>query len=556
MIADNSQGSPPGRHAKKYITFTKRLFLLDFGQRNTYGAIAPSSMGSDTNTSQFILIERHLIANYIGQGFAAFTALAIVPFYIYYLGIEAYGLIGVFSIAYSLLGVVDSMLQTVITRKMACLSVYSRESSASPRAILLATEIMLLVLATAIASSFWGLSSFLATHWIRAEKIPPYTVANAFSWMGFVISSRLFEALYRACLLGLQRHVVFNALFVLITTARWGGALAVVAFVSPTVTAFFAWQAFAGIFASLLLRFTTRMYLPHQKTTTSLTFDALRQEARFGSGIFAISFLALFLTQIDKVILSKMLTLSDFGYYTLAYSLAVGLAWIVFPIADTCYPRMSEALARNDLRSLSSVFHLGSQLVSVLVGSIAIAMMFFSEPILLLWTHDRTISAKAAPLLQVLLLGQLLNSLYWIPYRVQLAHGWTNLAASLNFLAVLAAVPSIVLVVPIFGAIGAATVWVFLNACYVCIGVHLMFRKIIQRDRSAWYLSDTLKPLFFSTMCTLLIFIFYRESTTPWKNILWILSAWFGGFCAAAMSAACLSERIQSFFSAVFSHGK
>ena len=38
-----------------------------------------------------------LLANYLGQFWAVAVSLALVPVYIHYLGIEAYGLIGVFA---------------------------------------------------------------------------------------------------------------------------------------------------------------------------------------------------------------------------------------------------------------------------------------------------------------------------------------------------------------------------------------------------------------------------------------------------------------------------
>ena len=43
------------------------------------------------------LLKRNIIANFAGQGWAALMALAFVPLYIKFLGIEAYGLIGFFA---------------------------------------------------------------------------------------------------------------------------------------------------------------------------------------------------------------------------------------------------------------------------------------------------------------------------------------------------------------------------------------------------------------------------------------------------------------------------
>ncbi|MBS1199036.1 MAG: polysaccharide biosynthesis protein, partial [Proteobacteria bacterium] len=42
------------------------------------------------------MLRRNLIANYLGQGWAAIMGMAFVPLYIKYLGVESYGLIGLF----------------------------------------------------------------------------------------------------------------------------------------------------------------------------------------------------------------------------------------------------------------------------------------------------------------------------------------------------------------------------------------------------------------------------------------------------------------------------
>ena len=44
------------------------------------------------------MLKRNLIANYVGQGWAALIGLVFIPLYIKYLGIESYGLIGLFAV--------------------------------------------------------------------------------------------------------------------------------------------------------------------------------------------------------------------------------------------------------------------------------------------------------------------------------------------------------------------------------------------------------------------------------------------------------------------------
>ena len=72
-------------------------------------------------------------------------------------------------------------------------------------------------------------------------------------------------------------------------------------------------------------------------------------------GMIGITFLALLLTQVDKLLLSKLLTLSEYGYYTLAATVAAALYMLISPITQAWYASASYArekgLADRDLSS-------------------------------------------------------------------------------------------------------------------------------------------------------------------------------------------------------------
>ena len=64
-----------------------------------------------------------MLVNFLGRGWGALLSIALTPVYIKFLGIEAYGLIGVFITLQSLLSILDMGLGTAANREMAVLSV-------------------------------------------------------------------------------------------------------------------------------------------------------------------------------------------------------------------------------------------------------------------------------------------------------------------------------------------------------------------------------------------------------------------------------------------------
>src|SRR5690606_8853943 len=128
---------------------------------------------------------------------------------------------------------------------------------------------------------------------------------------------------------------------------------------------------------------------------------ALREIWRFAGGMVLITLLSLLLMQVDKLLLSTLLPLDEVGRYALATAVAGGLTILSAPVAQAWFPRLSQLHAARDKDGFASAFHKGAQLVSVITGSAAIFLMFFAEPVLVIWTGDVTLAADVAPLISL-----------------------------------------------------------------------------------------------------------------------------------------------------------
>jgi O-antigen/teichoic acid export membrane protein len=253
--------------------------------------------------------------------------------------------------------------------------------------------------------------------------------------------------------------------------------------------------------------------------------------------MMGINFLALLLTQLDKILLSKLLTLSEYGYYTLATAVAGTLYMLTGPITQAWFPRLSELYAANNQTELITKFHQGAQLVSVFMGSAAFVMIAFDQVLLQLWTRDAELVQRSAHLVCILALGTLLNGLMWIPYQTQLAHGWTQLATWTNVVSVIIIVPAILWATPRYGAEGAAWVWVSLNAGYVLIAIHFMFRKILTQEKWRWFGQDLLQPLFSAAAVASISAWAMPSMLTAPLQLVWLLIASALTVLASALSA-------------------
>jgi O-antigen/teichoic acid export membrane protein len=453
------------------------------------------------------MLKRNIIANNLGQGWRIATLFIAVPFYIDYLGIEAYSLIAVFAIMQTWLSLLDLGLKAVLGREMARFTA-GTHSDKSILNLLRSIEVVTLIISIIILISVWMSSSWLASNWLNELELNENTIETSFALMGVVISFRFIEGIYTGSLAGLQKQVLQNGVLVVISTFQNIGVIGVLIWVSPEIEVFFIWQALLSFIAIVIFRILVYKAIPVKKQTIRFSWEALSGIWRFAAGITGITILGIAVTQFDKLLASQILTAEIFAYYALAGLVASGLDLFTGPIAAAVYPHFVKLHALKKEAELQNIFHKSAQLISVFTGSLASVLIVFSERFIMVWTGDSELSFQVAPIMTILLVGSLAHCMLWIPYQVQLAHGWVSLNIKLNAIGLILFVPFLLYLGQLYGVSGIAWTWVALNILYLVIGGHFMHRKILTDEKFNWYLYDLLIPISSSFFAALLCFIF------------------------------------------------
>jgi O-antigen/teichoic acid export membrane protein len=201
------------------------------------------------------------------------------------------------------------------------------------------------------------------------------------------------------------------------------------------------------------------------------------------------------LTDLDKIVVSKMLPLEEFGYYSLAWRMASTLYVLSSPVFASFLPALTRFVTSKDEPRLVEAYHRGAQLMSVLVLPPAITMVFFSKALIFAWTGSRLTAGHTCHLASLLTAGTAFNCLVTIPWALQLAHGWTSLAFWTNLTSTAVTIPLLLILTKRYGGIGAASVWLLINASYLATQVHLMHRWLLTKERLVWYFQDFSAPL-------------------------------------------------------------
>jgi O-antigen/teichoic acid export membrane protein len=436
---------------------------------------------------------RNVLANYLGAAWTALMAVAFLPLYIRYLGIEAYGLVGFFITLQAWLLLLDMGLSPTLNREMARFSA-GQNSAQGIRDLLRSMEIIYLGVAILVALLASVLGSWIATGWLRPQTLSTAEVSRALAIMGLFFALQWMGTLYRSALSGLQLQVWLSGTSAVVASLRAGGAVLVLAWISPTIAAFLLFQCAVSLLETALLGWYVAHQLPRAPQAARFSLDTLRSVWRFAAGLSAVAFLATLLTQVDRLLLAKLLPLDSYGYFSLAVTVAGGLAVTIGPLHRAAYPRLTELVASGDAQTLTREYHRFAQWLSIVVCPAALVLCMFPAEILLLWTRDLATATAVAPLVSVWVAGSALNGLMHMPYAAQLAHGWTRLSITVNLIAVVVMVPAMLLLVPRHGAIAAAWIWVAINVGYSLFSIAAMHRRILRAEKWAWYFYDVLAP--------------------------------------------------------------
>jgi len=468
------------------------------------------------------LLKKNISANLFGSSWQALMALVFVPFYIKFMGVESYGLVGIFVMLHAMTGLLDVGLSGTLNREMARLSVMQGKEQ-EVRNLVRSLEVIYWGIALVIGVLVMAASPLIAHYWVKAEQLSSSTVEQAILIMGFTLMLFWPISFYSGGLIGLQRHVILNMITIVISTLRGVGAVAVLWLISPTIQAFLFWQIFvSAIHTFLLVTFFWRK-LPKSGSKPVFQKQLLKGVWRFAAGVGGTTILGIALTQMDKIILSKMLSLEMFGYYTLASVIAMSPLRLSVPLFSSIYPRFTQLVSLGDQENLIQLYHKGCQLMAVLILPACIFVSIYSYEIILLWTQNQVTAEKSHLLVSILICGTALNALMELPHALQWSFGWTRLSFFRNLVAVGLLVPLIVYMATIYGAVGAASVWLILNLGYVIFEVPLMHLRLLRKEKWRWYWQGVLIPIAMALIITAFGRLFINSSMPQITLLIYLL---------------------------------
>jgi len=432
------------------------------------------------------MIKNNILANLVGGSWNTLLVIFITPVYVSILGLEAYGLISFVAVLQIVVGAFDFGLSATVTREVA------RDGGAERNhtvALINSAGTVYWAMTLVVACCLWLSAEFVASRWLKANTLPQETLIVAMQLTAAYLALRWPVAFYAGILSGLQQMGTLNGLKSSAISLRFLGG-AVLLYFQPDVISLLNWYILTAAIELVSCAAFAFNSFPALCFKPCFHFSAVRSAWRFSASMYAITLLAMLLTQLDRFAIGNLLGLEALGYYAVAYTLAMGISFPQTAINNAALPAFANVYGNGDVEVLDRRYEKVSQLMGFVVTAPAIALVVFGQDVLQVWVGE-DVAEGAYQVLGVLSIGFLLNAVYSNCFILSIAAGRPMMFLWANLIGLGLYLPALVIGIRYGGILGAASAWAFLNIFYVTAVLPKAHGALGARSTLLW-LQDTL----------------------------------------------------------------
>ncbi|NJC09944.1 oligosaccharide flippase family protein [Polymorphobacter fuscus] len=419
-------------------------------------------------------VKTNITTNLFAAVWVTVLTAVITPVQINLLGIESYGLIGFIATLQIVFSAFDLGLSSTLTREIAADTSPGRRASSE---LIRTASTVYWGLAAAIALTLGLSAATVARLWFNAEALASDDLASALYLIIAYLALRWPIALYSGILAGLHRLDIVNLVKVITATLRNISGIIVI-FIWRDVHAFL-WCLAANALIEIAAYWFAALRAYH---TSSFGFGisgpALRSVWKFSLNMGAISVLALIISQLDRLMASKLLPLDQFGYYSLAYNTAAVATIASAAISSAMLPSFSALQAPSDRAAILRRYADANRVILYVMGLATFPLIFFGDAILRLWIGPAA-AQGAYPAMAILALAFWVNGIVSNPYNIAVAMGRPDIPLRVS---AFSAVPYAVLLwvgIGRYGGPGAAGGWLILMVAYVAALIPVVHARLL-----------------------------------------------------------------------------
>lgn len=462
---------------------------------------------------------RNVVWNLLGGVATGAMIILATPVYVSRLGLEGYGIVGLWLVMQVMIGLLDMGMGASVVRALAGATA-GADGEEFKRDLVRTLEAFYWSIAVAFALVFAIASNWIGAHWLKATTLSSASVTHALQLMAIALGFQFATVLYTNGLAGLQAQGRMNALQTFGNILRYGGGVVVLLW-KADLGWFFVTQAIVAAIQTFVTRGALwKMIPPHPESQPEFRFGLVRQLGRYSAGMAFSSLAAVLMSNTDRLMIGILLPTAELGKYSVAFT-ATGLLQLgIQPFYRAFFPRYSELVAAGNQARLRDEYFRSCQLVAACIIPLGVIGWVFAPQLLTAWlgTGEPTVTS----VFRWLLIGVSCSGLAWLPAAFQQANGWTRLHASMITGALVIGAPLMVFAIRTFGTVGATTVWVLHGLSGVTLELWFMHRRLLVGELMEWYRVVLLPPLAMTLPLAALSWWLMPHDLSRWTGFGWV----------------------------------
>jgi O-antigen/teichoic acid export membrane protein len=436
----------------------------------------------------------NVLANYVGKAMSIGSVYVFIPLYIKLLGMESYGLIAFYAMALALVFILDAGLSAAFTREVA------REKNPDKLLVILrGIEKLLGVVLLAMGLLLLLSAEFIAQFWFdKNGNLSLELKASYIRLMAISIIPQVMIALYSGGMMGLEQQVKANGLITIFGLCR-SGVVLLPLWMMPDVRVFLAWQAMvAWTFLWIFRHQLTKTLIGRNKDSGGVKPITWREIYVYAISMYLLSVTSGLNTHIDKIVVSNLRTLEEFGYYSTAWTLAQIPILICMPVALAVFPRLTSLVACRQGDAVAHLHEHTTFFIAALSSTSAFCIICFPHQLTGLWLQDQMLPDYFYSVISILALASMFLAMQFSVFYLSLANGLNKFNVINGVFMLLLNIPLQYYMTSHHGVLGAAVPWLLMNGVnFLFFGI-LYNRMFYSPGVISWFRRAVLPPVLIS----------------------------------------------------------
>jgi O-antigen/teichoic acid export membrane protein len=468
-------------------------------------------------------LSKNILYNLFGQGLLIVLSLVAVKFIFKKLGQDALGIIYFTFTLNALLTVLLALgINETTVREVAA---FHEEDPAYIRRLLQTASFFYWSLYFLAAVALYESAPWLVTKWINLDTLSPSTATLVLRLLGIATLLALPRSLCASILRGIQRMEYTNLIDVGASALQQFGAI-VVLLLGGGLIHLTLWIAGCYLLGFVIYLLVCAHFFGGQALVPSISSSVIGRNASYTFKLAGITIFSIIHTQTDKAIVSKLLPLGVFGYYSMAYNAVSKGMLVTASVSQAVFPSFSALYKQGDRDGLMRQYRKVQDLLCYATVPLFAAVPFASRP---LFTF--VLNAQAARMLfwpvTFLCVGFCMNGTLTVPYVFSLAVGKPQFAVRSNYYALFVVLPVTAWLVYEFGIAGAGFSWIFYHLFTYAYLMPLICSKCLDMPVWEWYL-HVFKVLGLAGLTyggSLAIIMYSGRSSITWLTLAYIFAS-------------------------------